>query len=264
MKIFSWDDRRRDRYCTIEPITAAALIGGGTALAGSGLSFMGANKQNKAIRAAMERYLADLRQQRQTFLDQPESQEIRRRMQGYLGGEVGYNPQILRGMRAGVTEDYGKSLADMTRLTKSAGAGSSGVMTPGRADRTSRLLGQNIASNRATSMRDIATKNADVALNNQRFAVSAMPSYLPGLPSTPTPGPDIYSAGIGPGAGSYIGPGLSQAGQTASQMMLYGPIMQKMMEQSPYAAMYMMPSLMNPSPSFSGSPEMQRRLFPTQ
>lgn len=155
-----------------------------------------------------------------------------------------------------------KSLADMTRLTQKAGAGSTGVYTPGRADRTTRLMGQNIAANRATSIRDINTKNADVALNNQRFAISALPTYMPGTPATNIPSPDVFlKAGETPSFGSYLGPALSQAGNTFANMSMFGPVMQRMLEtktSDPYAYSSLL-NLYNPS---MGS-EMQRRLFPT-
>jgi len=241
----------------------AVGVGGAAAIGGGALSFMGGQSQAKSSRQAMERYLAELRQQRQTFLDQPESGAIRKRLGEYAQGNVGYDPNILRGMRAGVTEDYGKSLADMSRITRAGGAGASGVYTPGRSDRTARLLGQNIASNRATSMRDISTRNADVALNNQRFAISAMPTYLPGTPSTNIASPDVYAGAnaVAP-FGSYMGPALSNIGQQAGQYALYSPLISRMLENpsNPYAAMYMMNQMNQP---YSGTSEMQRRLFPT-
>lgn len=210
-------------------VTAAAILGG-SALAGGGLSFLGASSSAKSSRQAMERYLAELNRQRQVFLDQPESGAIRQKLGTYIDGTAGYSDDLLNSMKAQTQEAYGNSLADMTRLTGKAGAASTGIYTPGRADRTARLLGQNIASNRANSMRDIHQKNADVALNNQRFAVSALPTYLPGMPATQVAGPDVYAAaGNTPSMGSFMGPAIQQAGNTWAQYQLYAPIIQRMM-----------------------------------
>lgn len=245
----------------MEPLTMGAVMGGAQLL-GGGLSFLGANSQSKSVRAAMERYINEVNQQRQTFLDQPESTAIRAKLKSYIGGDVGYNPETVEGMKKGVYEDYGKSLADMTRLTQKAGAGSSGVYTPGRADRTSRLLGQNIAANRATSIRDINQKNADVALNNQRFALSALPTYMPGTPATNIPSADVFlKAGEQPGFGTYMGPAVAQAGNTFGNMAFMGPLYERMME-SKTSDPYAFAALTGRYSPGMGS-EMQRRLFPT-
>lgn len=255
-------------FCCIEPVTTAALIAGGASLLGSGMSFMGGQSQASSTRQAMERYLAELNRNRQLFLDQPEVGAIRRKLGDYISGGEGYNPQLLGEMKAGVFADYGRGLSDFKRLTAKAGAGKTGVYTPGRADRTSRLLGQNIAANRASSIRDIHAKNADVALNNQRFAISAMPTVLPGTPSTTVASPDVYAgAGATAHPGSYIGPALQNAGQMYANMSMYGPILERMMtsQMNPYFMMNMPgmnPNMTNWSPS--AGPEMSQRLFPTQ
>lgn len=211
----------------------AAVAVGGSALVGSGLSFAGASSAASKSRQAMERYIQELNDQRKTFLDQPESGAIRKRLGDYIEGNAGYSNDLLSQMKGQTQEAYGNSLADMTRLTGKAGAGSTGVYTPGRADRTSRLLGQNIAANRANSMRDINQKNADVALNNQRLAISALPTYMPGLPATQVAGPDVYAAtGNYPQLGSYLGPALQQAGQTYANFRMMGPIMERMLNSS--------------------------------
>lgn len=228
-----WCPEQRDftgsKFCCMEPTTMAA-IGIGGSLAGGGLSFLGANSQSKRIRQAMQDYLNYINNARNTFLNQEETGAIRNRLKSFIGGNVGYGDDVLKNMRAGVIEDYGKSLADMTRLTSSAGAGRTGVYTPGRADRTARLLGQNIAAMRANNMRDIATKNADVALNNERFAVSALPTYMPGLPSTPTIGPDVFmNKAAGADFPSFLGQAITGATQPFLMGAAYGPIMQAMM-----------------------------------
>lgn len=211
----------------------AGLIAGGAAIGGGALSFMGAQSQSSKIREAMQKYLDDLNAQRKLFLDQPETGAIRQKLGSYINGDVGYDPNLVGQMKAGAYEDYGKSLSDMSRMTKKAGAASTGVYTPGRADRTSRLLGQNLAANRANSIRDINTKNADVALSNQRLAVSALPTYMPGLPATQVASPDVYSKAYEtPNIGSYLGPAVSQAGQTYANLSVMGPIMERMLSSS--------------------------------
>lgn len=200
---------------------------GGSALVGGGLSFLGASSQSKKVRQAMQDYINYTEGQRNTFLNQPESSAIRKKLESYIPGDQGYNADILSSMKSGVQEAYGNSLADMTRLTGKAGAASTGVYTPGRADRTSRLLGQNIAANRANSIRDIHQKNADVALNNQRLAISALPTYLPGMPATQPISPDVFlKKAEEPHWGSFLGPAIAQAGQ---QIGIYGPLMQRML-----------------------------------
>lgn len=254
----------------MEPMTMAALMAGGSSLLGSGLSFMGGSSAAKNTREAMERYLNELRTQRKTFLDQPESQAIRKRLQSFIGGNVGYSDDTVKNMRTGVVEDYGKSLGDMTRLTKAGGAGSSGVFTPGRQDRTSRLLGQNIASNRATSMRDIATKNADVAMNNERLAMSALPTYLPGTPSTTIASPDVYNqANAEPNIGTYLGPALGNLGNLAGQYAIFSqlanasPVAQRMSMWDPVMADGMNPNTM-PGDQASSLRNYYRNLSPTR
>jgi len=244
------DKGPRSKLCSIEPVTTAALIAGGSSLLGSGLSFMGQSSSSKAVRAAMERYLQALQQGREEFLAQPETRTIRKTLRGYAGGRVGIHPEALESMKAGVYEDYGKSLSDMSRLTRAGGAGASGVYTPGRSDRIGRLLGQNIAANRANTMRDITQRNAETALSNVRFAASALPTYLPGIPSTVVPSPDVFlRAGETPSAGSFLGPGVANAGQQYANLALYAPIMQRMMSDtsSPYSN-FMLWQMMNNSP----------------
>lgn len=260
-------DRRPYKFCSIEPITTAALIGGGAALGGGALSFFGQNAQSKAVRKAMERYIAELNAQRQTFLSQPESLAIRKKLESYIGGTEGYGADTINTMKSGVREDYGKSLADMTRLTGKAGAGSTGVYTPGRADRTARLLGQNIAANRATQIRDVNTRNADVALNNQRLAVSALPTYLPGLSNTQVPGPDVFAkAGETPNIGSYLGPALNQAGQMYANLSVLGPIMSRMLDSqnNPASTLYGFNPFGSEMAQRIFNPDFYRSLSPTR
>ena len=219
----------------------AAGVAGGSALLGSGLSFLGASNSARQTRAAMQRYLDELNTQRQTFLDQPESRELRRRLGEYATGNVGYGSDTLKDMKATVYEDYGKGMSDMTRMVSKGGSGASGVFTPGRASRTARLASQNIAANRANSIRDVNKANADVALSNQRFAASALPTYMPGTPSTTVASPDVYLKSMeSPDWASFLGQGLTQAGQIAGQMAMLNqlqmsnPIVQRMMGVLPY------------------------------
>ena len=249
-------------------VTAAGIAAAG-AVAGGTLSFMGAQSAAKSTRDAMKAYIENLNNQRSTFLNNPESSEIRKKLGTYINGDVGYSPDVVNSMRSGVTEDYGKSLADMTRLSGKSGAASTGVYTPGRSERTTRLLGQNIASNRATSMRDITKQNADVALNNQRLAISALPTYMDGLPATQVPSPDVYQgANAQANIGTYLGPAVASGASQYANMSIYGPIMEKMMasQSNPANGMNAMTlsgnyNMMNPSGGYNPNYE---RLFPTK
>ena len=217
------------------PLGGAGLALAGSSLAGAGLSFMGQQSSAKAMRKAMQDYIDYQNNQRKTFLDQPETTAIKAKLNSYISGDVGYAPDVVDSMKQGVYEDYGKGLADINQNAAGAGLTPGGAYSPGRTDRAVRRLGENIAVNRAQSLRDIKAKNADVALNNQRFAVSALPTYMPGIPSTPTVGPDVFQGlnSVAP-FGSTFGPALSS---TASSMFMpyiqadaYGPIMEQMMK----------------------------------
>lgn len=74
-------------------------------------------------------------------------------------------------------------IAGTSAVSKNSGGGN--VYTPGRYDRAVRTMGQNLAASKAKLIRDVNQKNADMAVSNQRFAVSALPIYTPGLSATP-------------------------------------------------------------------------------
>jgi hypothetical protein len=210
------------------------MMAGGS-LAGGGLSFLGGQSQSKAMRDAMKQYINYQNDQRNLFLNQPQSTAIKDKLTSYIGGDVGYSDDVLSGMKHGVYEDYGKSLTDMNNSVAGAGLTPGGAYSPGRADRAKRRLGENIASNRAQDIRNINKENADVALNNQRFAVSALPTYMPGLSNTPQISPDVFQ-GLNSTAhpGSYFGPAISSTSSAMSAPYLqadaYGPIMEQMMK----------------------------------
>lgn len=216
------------------PLGGAGLMMAGGALAGGGLSFLGGQSQSKAMRQAMQQYIDYQNGQRKLFLDQPQSSAIKDKLTSYIGGDVGYSDDVLNGMKQGVYEDYGKGLSDMSNMGTGAGVTPGGAYSPGRADRAMRRMGENVASNRAQSIRSINKENADVALNNQRFAVSALPTYMPGLPSTPMMTPDVFQGlNSTSNIGSYLGPAVSQTSSAMAspflQAQAYGPIMEQMM-----------------------------------
>ena len=94
-------------------------------------------------------------------------------------------------------------------------------------------MGQNLAANKAKLIRDVNQKNADMAVNNQRFAVSALPTYTPGLSATPQIGYDAFQ-GLNATApvGNYVGDILSGLGQQAMSAgmdgLVRGPIAMKL------------------------------------
>lgn len=219
---------RPDRLCSVDPLITSAGIGAGAGLVGSALNFFGANKSAKEYRKAMERYIAYMQNERNKFLTSPETGAIKTRLNQFVGGNVGYSPEVVNQMKEGVYEDYGKGLADISRVASSApvmGGTGGNVYRPGQKDRATRLLGQNLAANRATMIRDINKQNADVALNSERFAIQALPTFMEGFPATPMIGPDAF-AGTGATAhpGQFFGPFLTQAGMPFVQNYAFGPI----------------------------------------
>jgi hypothetical protein len=184
------------------PFVAGGLALGGGALSGLG-SFFGGKSKAKQEREAANRYMAYITNERKTFLDQPESQAIRKRLGTYTEGKTGYDPDILESMNLGTYEDYGKGLADMKRIGRQNAVSPGGVYTPGRQDRTMRILGENLGTRRAEALRSTKVQNANVALQNQRFAVGALPTYLPGLPQTPTIDPSVFQAASAQGPGLF-------------------------------------------------------------
>lgn len=231
-KLFGDGPGRPDRLCSVDPLVTSAGIGAGAGLVGSALNFFGANNSAKEYRKAMERYIAYMQNERNKFLTSPESGAIKARLNQFVGGNVGYSPELLGEMKQGVVEDYGKGLADISRITSAApvmGGSGGNVYRPGNKDRASRLLGQNLVANRASMMRDINKQNADVALNNERFAIQSLPTFMEGLPATPMIGPDAF-AGTGATAhpGQFFGPALTQAGMPFVQNLAFGPIAEQL------------------------------------
>lgn len=189
-------------------------LGVGSSIAGTVSNIFGGNSQAKAMRQAMEKYLAYQDDQRRKFLDSPETGAIRSKLNQYIAGDVGYGEDFMRESSDRAYEDYGKGLSDLSRMAnESATAKNAGgtIYTPGRRDRTTRLLGQNLASQRANTLRDLNQKNRETALSNQRFAISALPTFMPGTPATPMAGPDVFQGlnATNP-VGSYVGQGFNQ------------------------------------------------------
>ena len=122
-------------------------------------------------------------------------------------------------------------IAGTSAVSKNSGGGN--VYTPGRYDRAVRTIGQNLATNKAKLIRDVNQKNADMAVNNQRFAVSALPTYSPGLSATPQIGYEAFQGAHATApVGNYIGDMLQSVGQPAMSAgmdgLVRGPIAMKL------------------------------------
>ena len=151
----------------------------------------------------MERYLQYTQQQRDIFLEA--NAPVAQRLRSYIPGTKEYNPEADPTLK-NIGENYGVGLRDVSRDVLGAGVQPGGTYTPGARDRTAMLLGQNLTASRAQLMRD-------TQVGNERFAMGALPTYSPGLPATPMPPESAFSAGVPPGAGSFLGPAVTQAGQ---------------------------------------------------
>lgn len=239
------------------PAMMMALGGGALSVGGGIAKAFGGNSQAKAARKAAQMYIDYQNREREKFLGA--TSPIRDKLMQYSEGKTGYDEGLMRGMKDDVNEDYGQGLADVSRISagsaigKNSGGGN--VYTPGRYDRATRQLGQNLAMNKAKMIRDVNQKNADMAVSNQRFAVSALPTYTPGLSATPQIGYDAFQ-GLNATApvGNYVGDILSGLGQPAMSAgmdgLVRGPIamklaqMQRQQQQSgPWENFYTSPHL---------------------
>lgn len=219
----------------MEPFTMMALGGGAASIGGGIAKMFGGQDQAKAAREAAKQYIAYQERERQKFLDA--TSPIRDKLMSYSQGNVGYDEALLRGMKDDVNEDYGQGLADVSRISANSAVGKNSgggnVYTPGRYDRATRVLGQNLAANKAKMIRDVNQKNADMAVSNQRFAVSALPTYSPGLSATPQIGYDAFQGmnAVAP-VGNYVGDMLQGLGQPALQAgfdgLTRGPIAERL------------------------------------
>lgn len=196
------EERQDRKFCSFDPVVTGGLLAGGGSLLGGGLNFMGQSSQAKSMRQAMERYLQYIAGERGKFLGA--TGPVKARLQSFIPGYPNYNPEADPTIK-NIYEDYGKGLADVSRVTARSGVTPGGAFAPGRQDRTARLLGENLAANRAKAIRDLQ-------VSNERFAISALPTYEEGLPATPMASPDVFGAGVPPGLGSFLGPALAQAG----------------------------------------------------
>jgi hypothetical protein len=178
----------------------AAGVGGAAAIGGGALSFFGAQSQSKAMRDAMNQYIHYTQGQRDIFLK--ENAPVLARLKSFIPGEANYNPEADPTLK-NIGENYGQGLRDVQRDVLGAGVHPGGVYTPGGSDRAAMLMGQNLTASKAQMMRD-------TQIGNERFAEGALPTYSPGLPATPMFDPSAFSAGVMPGAGSFLGPALSQ------------------------------------------------------
>lgn len=200
------------------PAMIMAGVGGLGAIGGGVMNAFGGDKQAKAARKAAQMYIDYQKGERQKFLDA--TSPIRDKLMQYSQGTTGYDPSLVRGMKDDVNEDYGQGLADVSRISANSAVGKNSgggnVYTPGRYDRATRQLGQNLAMNKAKMIRDVNQKNADMAVSNQRFAVSALPTYTPGLSATPQIGYDAFQGlnAVAPWE-NYAGNIMSSMGQSA-------------------------------------------------
>ncbi len=217
------------------PAMALALGGGALSIGGGVAKAFGGDSQAKAARKAAQMYIDYQNKEREKFLSA--TSPIRDKLMTYSEGKSGYDEDLLRGMKDDVNEDYGQGLADMSRITANSAVGKNSgggnVYTPGRYDRATRQLGQNLAANKAKMIRDVNQKNADVALNNQRFAVSALPTYTPGLSATPQIGYDVFQGlnAVAP-VGNYVGDIMQSLGGPAMSAgmdgLVQGPITERL------------------------------------
>lgn len=219
----------------MEPFTMMALGGGAASIGGGIAKMFGGMESSKAARAAAREYIGYQERERDKFLKT--NRPIFDKLQLMAEGGTGYSDDVMRGMKDDVNEDYGQGLADMSRIagtsavSKNSGGGN--VYTPGRYDRAVRTIGQNLSANKAKLIRDVNQKNADMAVSNQRFAVSALPTYSPGLSATPQIGYDAFQGlnAVAP-VGNYIGDMLSGMGQPAMQAgmegIVRGPIAERL------------------------------------
>src|SRR5574338_1014320 len=133
------------------PAMWMAGLGGLSSVGGGVAKMFGGQSQAKAAQKAAQMYIDYANRERQKFLDA--NSPIRDKLMQYSQGTTGYDPTMLQGMKDQANEDYGQGLADMSRISagsavgKNSGGGN--VYTPGRYDRTTRILGQNLAANKA-------------------------------------------------------------------------------------------------------------------
>jgi hypothetical protein len=231
-------DPQDKRVCSIEPFTMMAL--GGGAMAGGSIGkgaagFFGGKSKADAERKAAQQYIDYTQGQRKEFLDT--NRPIYDRLKMYAAGNYGMDADAFRQMKDQINEDYGAGLSDISRISANSAIGKNtgggNVYTPGRYDRTTRLLGQNLAANRAKMMRDLNVKNEELAESNRRWAVSALPTYSPGLPATPMMSPDTFRSlnAVAP-VGDYIGEIFGSVGQMGAPFLnagAQGAIFQRLM-----------------------------------
>jgi hypothetical protein len=126
------------------------------------------------------------------------------------------------------------------------------------------LLGQNLAANKAKMMRDLNVQNEQLAESNRRWAVSALPTYSPGLPATPMMSPDTFRSlnAVAP-VGDYIGEIFGTVGQmgapflqAGAQGAMMGPIYERLQQArvnqpGPYASGYSYPGVTQSYPPYA-------------
>lgn len=169
----------------------AAMMGAGAISSALGGIF-GAKEKKNAAQEGAKAYMDYNQGERDKFINDPNSAGIRSRLGTMATGNVGFSDPSLKAMRGGLQEDYGKALRDVGDQTRSAGVMPGGGYAPGRASRTARLLGENLAVRKAEGNRAITTANEAQAQNNMRYAIGALPTYTPGFSQTPQMDPGTF------------------------------------------------------------------------
>lgn len=228
------------KLCSIEPMTMAAIglgVGGGMGAIGN---ILGGNKQAKAIKDAMNQYISYRTGEREKYLANPEVGAIRSRLSSFIPGSPGYNsdPYASDPVARNYQDEFSKGVNEVTRASNKAGV-SGGVYSPGRRERTIRLMGENLTAKKAQGIRDMQT-------NNERFAISSLPTsgVLPGDPAHENFSPSVFQSLNtpnmgGPEALSNVGGSVSQAallyGLFGPRGAQQGPIQQRMAMAGPYS-----------------------------
>jgi hypothetical protein len=144
--------------------------------------FATGNREAGAQRDAAEDYIKFQKKQQKQFLNAPQNLAARKTLSQYMQGETGYDPDTLAAMQQGVTEDYGRGQRDYVRNIGKTGVRPGGGYTPGRRARSERLVSENMGTRRAEALRAIRENNANLGLENQRWAFSQNPTYSKGMP----------------------------------------------------------------------------------
>ena len=155
-------------------------------------NYLSGQSQAKAQKKAAREYIRYQEGQRNKFLGAPENVAARGTLDTYMEGKTGYDDETLANINANTYEDYGRSMRDYNRNIGRTGVRPGGGYTPGRRARSERLQQENMGTRRAEALRATQIGNAELALDNQRWAFSQSPTYSQGLPATPNIGYQVF------------------------------------------------------------------------